>query len=394
MHSILFSTSNCRPENLYPFTLTRRVQDIRIGMLTLRARWEKSLDLHSEDEEVSAVSQEAGEPLKSKNGRKPVRICSIAPNLLPSKKLLAEIKKMKPGHVILAPDGKILVQILERIKGEICDAGKKIIVPVDPDNIHQVVFPWDIFRLNRTALEYDFQLLTKNRHSAGIDPSNGVSGRKKLFLEKGAWMRHCIINTDDGPVYIGKDATIMEGTLIRGPVYIGDGAVIKMGTRIYGATSVGPGCIVGGEVKNSVLFANSNKAHDGYLGDSVIGEWCNLGAGTSNSNLKNTVSEIRVVLGNRTLSAGTKCGVFMGDFSRTAIQTALNSGTIIGVSSHVFGAGLAAKQIPSFSWGADGTQIYKLEKALQDAAQWKKLKNATLTEGEKNTLTQIYNQIK
>ncbi len=394
MHSILFSSSNCRPENLYPFTLTRRVQDIRIGMLTLRSRWEKSLGLPSVDEDVSAVTSGRGVPLKSKDSRKTVNVCSIAPNLLPSKKLLTEIKKMKPGHVILAPDGEILVQILERIDGEVRREVKKKVVPFDPDNIQRVVFPWDIFRLNRTTLEYDFQLLTKGRHSAGIDPSNGVSGRKKLFLEKGARMQHCIINTEDGPVYIGKDALVMEGVLIRGPVYIGDGAVIKMGTRIYGATSVGPGCIVGGEVKNSVLFAHSNKAHDGYLGDSVIGEWCNLGAGTSNSNLKNTVSEIRVSLGNRTLSAGTKCGVFMGDFSRTAIQTALNSGTIIGVSSHVFGTGLTGKQIPSFSWGADGKQIYKLEKALEDAAQWKKLKNATLTEEERNTLAQIYNQIK
>ncbi|MBK7435074.1 MAG: hypothetical protein IPI66_15150 [Chitinophagaceae bacterium] len=195
-----------------------------------------------------------------------------------------------------------------------------------------------------------------------------------------------------GPVYIGPNANLMEGTLIRGPVSIGEGAVVKMGTKIYGATTIGPFSMVGGEIRNSVLFGYSNKAHDGYLGDSVIGEWCNLGAGTTVSNVKNNGSEVKywVDADKKEVSAGNKGGLLMGDHSRAAINTSFNTGTVVGVSCNVFTQGLTPKLIPNFSWGVDGITRYKLSKAIADMGNWKKMKGMEVSERDKQILTDIY----
>ena len=183
----------------------------------------------------------------------------------------------------------------------------------------------------------------------------------------------------------------MEGSYLRGPIAIGEGATVKMGAKIYGGTTIGPYCVVGGEIKNSVLFAYSNKAHDGYLGDSVIGAWCNLGAGTSNSNVKNNASDVQVWMPKGLVNVGLKCGVFMGDYSRTAINTSINTGTVIGVSCSVFGNGLTPKYIPCFSWGTSGVERYKLDKALIDIQNWKVLKKESISESEKIILKHIFN---
>jgi UDP-N-acetylglucosamine diphosphorylase/glucosamine-1-phosphate N-acetyltransferase len=209
-------------------------------------------------------------------------------------------------------------------------------------------------------------------------------------MEKGAVMEHCYVNASEGPVYIGKNAVIMEGSLLRGPLAICENATVKMGTRIYGATTIGPRCVVGGEIKNAVFFGNSNKAHDGYIGDSVIGEWCNLGAGTSNSNVKNNASSVRTWTPNGPVDAGTKCGALLGDYSKTAINTAINTGTVIGVCANVFGNGLTPKFIPSFSWGSEGVERYRLDKALVDIDRWKQLKKQVITDNEKTILKHIF----
>jgi UDP-N-acetylglucosamine diphosphorylase/glucosamine-1-phosphate N-acetyltransferase len=216
-----------------------------------------------------------------------------------------------------------------------------------------------------------------------------------IFIEEGALLQHCILNAAAGPIYIGKNAQVMEGATIRGPFALCEGAVVKMGARVYGATTIGPNCIVGGEVKNSVLFGNSNKAHDGYLGDSVIGEWCNLGAGTTNSNIKNTASEVKVwdEASNEFLTAGLKCGLLMGDYSRCSINTAFNTGTLVGVCANIFGAGLTPKVIRSFAWGTEGVKNYEFDKALEDIGNWKKLKNQSLSEREIQTLQHIFERI-
>jgi len=205
-----------------------------------------------------------------------------------------------------------------------------------------------------------------------------------------------MLNALTGPIYIGKNAHIMEGCLIRGPFVLGDGAILKMGTRIYGATTIGPGCIVGGEIKNSVMMGYSNKAHDGYIGDSVIGEWCNMGAGTSNSNVKNSGGDVKVwnYATNDYMSTGQKCGLVMGDYSRTAINTAINTGTVIGVCCNVFGEGLTPKVIPDFTWGTKGLTTYEFDKALKDIGNWTSMKNKEVGTEQKTVLRHIFDTYK
>ena len=370
MKAILFLQDTEDVSNLYPFTLTRRIEDIRIGILTIREKWERILNLPSADNDDITSGY------------------LISSGLLPAKDIIAAIRKLKPGSSLTSETGEVLAACVD-------EGIKRNRKQTQPANLqiagaHKIKYPWHIFELNKQALVFDFELITKGRKSTPVDKTNSVSGSQNIFLEKGAIVRNCIINAEEGPVYIGKNALLMEGSCLRGPISIGEATVVKMGAKIYGATTVGPGCIVGGEIKNSVLFAHSNKAHDGYLGDSVIGEWCNLGAGTSNSNLKNTAGNIDVHLHGKKVQAGIKCGVLMGDFTRTAINTSINTGTVVGMSANVFGNGLTPKEIPSFSWGFTDQTKYKLDKALTDAHRWKLLKGQGLTEAEKEIFKKIY----
>ena len=235
-------------------------------------------------------------------------------------------------------------------------------------------------------------MLTSNRVSTAIPGSVVAINPNNIFVEEGARLQHCMLHATDGPIYIGKNAEVMEGSYIRGPFALCEGAVVKMGARIYGATTIGPYSVVGGEIKNSVIFGYSNKAHDGYLGDSVIGEWCNLGAGTSNSNLKNNASEVRVwhQAQQDYIRAGLKCGLLMGDYSRCAINTSFNTGTVIGICSNIHGDGMPPKHVPNFSWGNQSVSRYDFEKAMSDIANWKKLKNQDVTDDEVNQLRYIF----
>lgn len=389
MKKIVFTEEFCQPENLYPFTLTRQVQDIRVGILTIREKWELALELPSFDKfEEDYKDLDRAIVLDEGIGNDLVYL--LHGNILPTPALVKLVKKLKPGECISAGGRESVAYCISR--NEIEDANKiKVTKVVElEDEVKEISYPWDIFQLNNYALGLDFKLLSRKRNSAEPDRSNSISGDGGFFMEKGADIKHCIINCTDGPVYIGKNALVMEGCLLRGPLAIGEGAVIKMGTRIYGATTIGPRCTAGGEIKNSVLFANSNKAHDGYLGDSVIGEWCNLGAGTSNSNLKNTASGINVWTPKGEMNVGLKCGVIMGDYSRTAINTSINTGTVIGVSANVFGQGLTPRYIPSFSWGTDGIERYRLDKALENISNWKALKDCVVTQDEKTILKHIF----
>jgi UDP-N-acetylglucosamine diphosphorylase/glucosamine-1-phosphate N-acetyltransferase len=249
-----------------------------------------------------------------------------------------------------------------------------------------------MFQWNKELIEFDFSLVTKGRISSDTNETVIVRKVSQVFIEENASLDHCILNASTGPIYIGKNATIMEGCTIRGPFSLGEGAVLKMGTRVYGATTIGPYCMGGGEIKNSILSGYSNKAHDGYLGDSVIGEWCNMGAGTSNSNLKNTGGIVNLwsYAAKNYLPAGNKCGVVMGDYSRTAINSSLNTGSVIGVCSNVFGTGLLPKFIPDFTWGSLPTEKYKFDNAIKDIDNWKKMKNKTISAGETQVLKHIF----
>jgi UDP-N-acetylglucosamine diphosphorylase/glucosamine-1-phosphate N-acetyltransferase len=253
-------------------------------------------------------------------------------------------------------------------------------------------YPWHIFQLNDWAIREDYKLITEGRISNSIDGTVQTINPDQIFIEPGARLQHCILNASTGPIYIGRNAEIMEGSLIRGPFVLGNDGVVKMGAKIYGATTIGPCCVAGGEIKNSVLMGYSNKAHDGYLGDAVLGEWCNLGAGTSNSNLKNNASDVKVWhhLSQQYMAAGIKCGLLMGDYSRAAINTSFYTGTVVGICANVFGNEIPPKFVPSFTWGNKGLSKYEFEKALTDIGVWKKFKHKSLSEEEIKRLRAIF----
>ena len=386
---IIFTEEFCQPENLYPFTLTRQIQDIRIGILTIREKWEKIFGITSYDRWEDDY-KDLDRSIRLEKIDENDTCFMIHGNILPTPKLIKALKKIKNGEFI-SVNGNTGV-IFRFSKKEIQEPNKiKVSKAITiRDDVKSIQFPWDIFQLNDYAIREDFKLMTEKRKSQKISKTNKVIKAGNIFIEKGAVVEHCILNAAEGPIYIGKRSLIMEGTAIRGPFACGEGAVIKMNSGIYGATTIGPYCTAGGEIKNSVFFAYSNKAHDGYLGDSVIGEWCNLGAGTTNSNMKNNASTLKVWTPKGEINAGQKCGVFMGDYSKTSINTSINTGTVMGVCSNVFEPGLTPKYIPSFSWGSDGLQRYKLEKALIDIDDWKKLKGKSITENEKTILTYIF----
>lgn len=386
---IIFTEEFCQPENLYPFTLTRQIQDIRVGILTIREKWEKILGITSFDRWEDDYKDLDRSIRLDKIGDDDTYFM-IHGNILPSTRLVKALHTLKNGEFISA-NGNTGI-IFRFSKKEIPEPNKiKVSKAITiRDEIKSIQFPWHIFQLNDYAIRGDFDLLTEKRKTQKIPKTNKVTRAGNIFIEKGAVIEHCVLNASDGPIYIGKNSFIMEGSAIRGPFACGEGAVVKMNSRIYGATTIGPYCTAGGEIKNSVLFAYSNKAHDGYIGDSVIGEWCNLGAGTTNSNIKNNASAVRVWTPKGEMNAGQKCGVFMGDYSKTSINTSINTGTVMGVCSNVFEPGLTPKYIPNFSWGSDGLRRYELQKALKDIDDWKKLKGKSITENEKTILTYIF----
>ncbi|HWK08309.1 MAG TPA: putative sugar nucleotidyl transferase [Puia sp.] len=346
-------------DTLFPFTCTRPVSAIRLGILTIGEKWDRLLP-----------------------GGKPQ---GLPDNIVPNRALAERIRQEQgtANHPGLTSYPDLSAAAINRRL---------------PQAQH-LQYPWQLFQLNDGAIRDDFELLTKGRKSAPIPPSVQVISPESIFIEEGASIHYSILNASTGPIYIGRKATIMEGSLIRGPFALCEGAVVKMGTKIYGATTIGPYSTAGGEIKNSILFGHSNKGHDGYLGDSVIGEWCNLGAGTSNSNLKNNAADVKVwspgpFESGQFISAGLKCGLLMGDYSRAAINTSFNTGTVVGVCCNVFGEGLTPKYIPHFSWGFCHTEPqgpkYAFEKALRDIDNWKKLKNQSLTDAEIQTLKHIF----
>lgn len=391
MQKIIFTEEYCRPENLHPFTYTRHIQDIRIGILTIREKWEKYLKIPSFNKWEDHYLDDA-HSVKIEKGIGKDDYLMVHANVLPTKAIISKIKTLKNGEFLTCgKEGGVAFKFSDK---EVLGLHKiKISRSVEFNGeIKAVHYPWQISQMNDWAIREDFALVTAGRKSKAISKTNKTIKPSQIFIEAGAKLEHCILNAKDGPIYIGKNAMVMEGCLLRGPLAICEGAVVKMGTKIYGATTVGPFSTVAGEVKNSVLFGFSNKAHDGYLGDSVLGEWCNLGAGTSNSNVKNTAGEVKywIDADQKEISAGNKGGLLMGDYSKAAINTSFNTGTLVGICCNVVSAGLTPKFIANFSWGVDGITKYKLNKALIDIDNWKKMKGLTISDREKQILTDIY----
>jgi UDP-N-acetylglucosamine diphosphorylase/glucosamine-1-phosphate N-acetyltransferase len=297
------------------------------------------------------------------------------------------------------------IQLIKEEDGKINNAPNLIPANLIPDtnppsikdisrSDHRILnHPWQIVEYNDWAIRQDFRLLTKDRITRQVPNTVKITNPDQVFVEDGAILENCYINASEGPVYIGKNALVMDGAMLRGPVSIGENAIVKMGACLYGGTTIGPHCIAGGEIKNSILSGYSNKAHHGYLGDAVIGEWCNLGAGTSCSNLKNTGGKIKVwdMHQNSFKTAGNKCGLLMGDYSKSAINTSFNSGTVTGICANIFDCNsLTPKFIPSFSWGANTGQQYMLEKAITEIETWMKFKKCSLQKEQKEILEKLY----
>jgi UDP-N-acetylglucosamine diphosphorylase/glucosamine-1-phosphate N-acetyltransferase len=410
---ILFDTP--ARELLYPFTHTRPVAACRVGILTIREKWEHWLNTSVSYLTVPHLQEKY--PLCQKETWENVFIDG---SVLPAADLVEAIKALKAGQH-LYKDHQLIAYILEKndsqreiyVSGEAAakqrpsseQATNKKKVGEDEKKVEKLHFdgpvafitmPWDIFLLNDQAIRDDFDLLTQHRTSAAIPDSNQVIAPENIFIEEGAVVACSILNASTGPIYIGKQAVIMEGCLVRGPLALGEKAVLKMGTKVYGATTLGPGSVGGGEMKNVVMFGYSNKGHDGYLGDAVLGEWCNLGANTTCSNLKNNGSLVKVWVeaSKEGQVAGRKCGLLMGDYSRCGVGTMLNTGTVIGVSCNIFGGDFPPKFVPSFSWGgAVKLEDYRLEEALRDAATWMEFKGQHLSPVEERLLQSVFTSV-
>lgn len=369
-------------KSLLPLTYTRCVADIRMGAFTMQERWERITGekIYVQTEEyLSSIYEVAPEGDN----------LFVDAAVLPDPVFIESVLSLNTGDYVSDQSGQI---VAVRHEGSSINALKPEGLARQNLETKRIDYPWNIFQLNGEMIVFDFALLTKDRKSATISHTNQLIKPENIFIEEGAIVECSVLNASEGPIYIGKDALIMEGCLIRGPFILGERAVLKMGSKIYGASTIGPHCVAGGEIKNAIMHSYSNKAHDGYLGDSVIGAWCNMGAGTSNSNIKNNASAIKMrsQTNDSFLNAGLKCGVIMGDYTRTAINTSINTGTLIGVSCNVFGAGLTPHFISSFCWGTDGETVYQFERALADIENWKKFKQQSLSNAEADVLKYIF----
>lgn len=382
---ILFD--NADRDNLYPFTLSRPVSEIRIGITTIKEKWESLTN--------TRCSYQTIDYLSTKYPVKPTaRNLYADASVIPDENLINAICSLKDNERLMKAGMMIAFWSTQlEIPGEIANSNSFREMEY-PGEIVVIKNLWDIFRMNDKILRDDFEIITKNRATQNVSDSNNIIGKGKLFIDARAKVEGAIINVSTGPVYIGKDAEIMEGSVIRGPFALCEGATLKLGTKIYGATTVGPYCKVGGEVNNSVFFGYSNKAHDGFLGNSVLGEWCNIGAGSNNSNLKNNYAPVKLYNypKARFVQTGLQfCGLFMGDHSKCAINTMFNTGTVVGFSSNIFGAGFPRNFIPSFSWGgASGFEIYQSSKALETAEIVFKRRNICLSQDEKDIFQTIF----
>lgn len=346
---------------LLPFTYTRPVADIRVGILTIRQKWEKLLGLTTTT--ITEEYLESKFPMVEMQEN-----IMINASFLPVKTLVASIHNLKENQAIYY--NKELVAFYTKATQDEVDLENYETVEFEEELI-QIKNTWDIFSKNDIAIQYDFDLITEGRKSQEIPSGVQVVNPERIFIEEGAEITFSTLNASTGPIYIGKDALIMEGSLVRGPFAMAEHSVLKMGAKIYGATTLGPYCKVGGEVNNSVLFGYSNKGHEGFLGNSVIGEWCNLGADTNTSNLKNNYAEVKLWSYETSRFAKTGlqfCGLMMGDHSKCGINTMFNTGTVVGVCANIYGSGYPRNFIPSFSWGgASGFTTFQLNKVFEVA---------------------------
>lgn len=374
-------------EDFLPLTFTRPVAEMRCGMLTFSERWQKLLNT----EEISYLTED----YLQEKFPKPANTESLllVPNFLPSENVLQQIKELQKGEALVYENELLAAKI--NIENFSLNQIEKM------TDIHEELLffkqPTDLFSYNEKAINFDFELLTKGRSSAELSATNGFLGEPdNLFIEEGATIEFSTLNAKTGKIYIGKNAEVMEGCNLRGPIALCEESKFNLGAKIYGATTIGPHCKVGGEVNNIVIFGYSNKGHDGFMGNSVIGEWCNIGADTNSSNLKNNYAEVKLwnYRTKRFANTGLQfAGLIMGDHSKTAINTQLNTGTVVGVAANIFKSGFPPNLIESFSWGGmKGDEKFNLEKAYEVAKLAMARRKVEFTEADRNMLKHIYTE--
>ncbi|KRD07282.1 glucose-1-phosphate thymidylyltransferase [Flavobacterium sp. Root901] len=373
---------------LLPFTFTRPVADILIGIMTIRQKWETRLG-----STITTITEDylsAKFPMVEMEEN-----VMINAAYLPNDALVELVSDLQANQAIFKGDDVIAFFASEN--QEEVDFDSYEIIQYNGDCL-TIEHTWDIFSKNDAAIRADFDFLTEDRKSQPIPKSVNTIAPENIFIEEGAKLEFVTLNASNGPIYIGKNTEIMEGTVIRGPFALCENAMVKMSAKVYGATTVGPGSRIGGEVKNSVLFANSNKGHEGFLGDSVLGEWCNIGADSNNSNLKNNYEEVKLWSYETEGFAKTGlqfCGLMMGDHSKCGINTMFNTGTVVGVSANIFGSGFPRNFVPSFSWGgAAGFTTYVTKKAFETAKLVMSRRNIEFDETEASILEHIFEETK
>lgn len=394
MLNIILFDSDAR-NHLLPLTATRPMGELRVGILTIREKWERRLKAS-----VSYITQEY---LQEKF---PIAIedenLIVNAGVLPDDAICRRVEALKMNEALLTPEGDLVAaRISERqIERLIEDEEIHELAGIDLESTFPLVNItnlWQLTQLNQKAIADDFDLLTAGRKSQPISSTNRTLASERIFLEAGVKMDFCTLNASTGPIYIGKNAEIMEGSMLRGPLAIGENAIVKMGAKIYGPTTIGPGCRAAGEISRSILFANANKAHDGFLGDSVLGEWCNLGADTNNSNLKNNYGEVKLwdYEAEKFAPTGLQfCGLIMGDHSKCGINTMFNTGTVVGICANVYGAGYPRNFVPDFAWGGPdgGYRTHRFSDACETAERVMERRSLKFTDLDKAILYHVYDR--
>lgn len=382
MNTILFDGPERK--NFLPFAFTRPVADIRLGIMTFREKWEKALNCKTSTKTQEYLSGKWRMETASEN-------LFINPVFIPSKKLTEAVCALQMEEKLVSDKGVI--------------ACKTKATDFNTTPLKEVFFAEEVIHIehshelilhNGKAIEADYKILTADRVSQEIPETVVVKNPQHIFIEEGAKLFNCSLNAEEGPIYIGKNAEVMEGAVIRGPFALGEHSIVKMQAKIYGETSFGPHCKVGGEVAETIIIGYSNKAHDGFLGNSVVGEWCNLGADTNNSDLKNNYAQVKLwnYEAERFMSTGMQfCGLMMGDHSKSAINTMFNTGTVVGVSANIFGSGFPRNFIPSFTWGgASKTITYRVDKVFEVAEKVMARRDVDFTAEDRKILQHIFDE--
>ncbi|WP_420574021.1 GlmU family protein [Kordia sp.] len=373
---------------LLPFTYTRPVADIRVGILTIREKWEAHLGGTTTTITEEYLSEKYPMVELEEN-------VMINASFLPNAELVALIQGLTANQAIFSGDEIIAFHTTDE-QDEV-DFDTYDIISYEADCL-RIENTWDIFSKNAEAIQADFNLITKDRTSQPIPATVNVIAPENIFIEEGATLNFCTLNASSGPIYIGKNAEIMEGCVVRGALAMCDSSVLKLSAKIYGATTLGPYCKVGGEVNNSVLMGCSNKGHDGFLGNSVLGEWCNIGADSNNSNLKNNYAPVRLWSYETENFAKTGlqfCGLMMGDHSKCGINTMFNTGTVVGVNANIFGSGFPRNFVPSYSWGgASGFTTYLTKKAFEVAKVVMARRKVEFTSQDEAILAHVFEETK